>query len=79
MADTQVWVSPYGENGWRTHQNSRTLSIKDLKTEAIAYARTYSRSYHNTSHVDVELIVQRKDGSIEFRETYGKDPFPPRG
>jgi hypothetical protein len=27
----------------------------------------------------VELIIQRKDGTIEERNSYGHDPFPPRG
>jgi len=26
-----------------------------------------------------QLIVPRKDGTIEYEHTYGNDPFPPRG
>lgn len=26
-----------------------------------------------------ELVVQNADGTISARETYGNDPFPPRG
>jgi hypothetical protein len=27
----------------------------------------------------VELVVQRLDGTIEYRNIYGSDPHPPRG
>jgi len=41
-------------------------------SEAVSYARTVARSR------SAELVIHGRDGRIRQRDTYRKDPFPPR-
>jgi hypothetical protein len=44
----------------------------DRKTDATNVGRRIARN----SHVDV--IIQKRDGTIHDRDSYGTDPYPPR-
>lgn len=67
------WVSPR-ENGWAVHSegSSRDTKIFSTKAEAVAHARKIAKNQKS------ELIVQKKDGKIESKDSFGNDPFPPR-
>ncbi|MBL1639252.1 DUF2188 domain-containing protein, partial [Klebsiella pneumoniae] len=41
--------------------------------EAIDAARSISRNQES------ELVIHRPNGQIRDRDSYGKDPFPPKG
>ena len=45
----------------------------DTQREAIEVARGFARNQRT------ELYIHGKDGLIRERESYGKDPFPPKG
>ncbi len=45
----------------------------DRKEDAVKYGRELSRKE------STELYIHRKDGRIQDRSSYGKDPFPPKG
>ena len=66
------WVSPRGEN-WGVHGegNSRDTKLFPTQKEAIDYAREIA--IRNKS----ELIIQRPDGRIRSKDSYGNDPCPP--
>ena len=49
------------------------LNRSTTKPPAIAYGRSYARS------IKGELFIHNMDGTIAERESYGNDPFPPRG
>jgi len=68
-----VWVIPH-KDGWavkRENSDAPTM-VEPRKVDAESYARELARKDQ------VELIVQRADGTIQKRNSYGHDPFPPR-
>lgn len=67
-------VVPRGDR-WavRGAGNSRDTSIHDTQAEAIAHARATARNQHS------ELLVHGRNGQIRERDSYGNDPYPPKG
>jgi len=45
----------------------------DTQKEAIDYARNHAREEK------VELLIHGRNGQIRERDSYGNDPFPPKG
>ena len=74
MSGKQVWVSPSG-NSWKVQSSNteRAAIIVETKAEAVNRAREIAENKN------AELIVQNLDGKIGWRNSYGNDPFPPRG
>jgi len=70
----QVWVSPAGDD-WKVHSAgaSRAVGVYNTKAEAVARAREVA------INKETELLVQNENGRIGWRNSYGNDPFPPRG
>ena len=68
------WVVPH-ESGWaqRGEGNDRVTRVFPPQAEAIKTARETARREKS------ELINQGQDGKIRERNTYGPDPYPPRG
>lgn len=62
-------------NGWavRGARNQRSTSVHRTQREAIGAARSIARNQGS------EMIVHGVNGRIRERNTYGKDPFPPKG
>jgi hypothetical protein len=75
MSKKQVWVSPVSNGGWRVHKpgDKRDITHTENKTEAINKARDIAKNQKT------ELRIQNKDGKISESNSYGRDPFPPRG
>lgn len=73
MSKKNVWVSPHAE-GWAAHRekSERASGVFPTKQEAKDYGRALARQD------GVEVIVQRQDGTIQQRDSYGNDPCPPR-
>lgn len=73
MVKKNVWVSPHFE-GWAVQReySERASRVFPTKIEAETYGRGLARQN------GVELFVQRSDGTIQDRRSYGNDPFPPR-
>jgi len=73
----QIWVSPDKATGrTRVHkpEAERDLGHFETQKEAIDYAREVAINQR------LEMIVQRRDGTIRLRNTYFEpDPHPPRG
>lgn len=74
MSKKNQHVTPHPE-GWavRGAGNQRATSIHTKQSEAIAAAR--AQAVNNGS----ELFVHGRNGQIRERNTYGKDPYPPKG
>jgi hypothetical protein len=62
-------------NGWAVKGagNDRATSVHTTQREAIAAARDIARNQHS------ELLVHGENGRIRERDSYGNDPFPPKG
>lgn len=67
------WVSPRDDK-WGVHGegNSKDTKLFDRKSDAIDYAKTIAKNQQS------ELIIQKRSGQIQSKDSYGNDPFPPR-
>lgn len=74
MSKRNVWTVPHGD-GWanRREGSSRVSETFDTKREAQQAGRDTARRDH------VEHLIQGRDGKIDERNSYGHDPFPPKG
>ena len=73
MGKNQHVVPREGKWAVKGEGNERATSVHDTQREAIEVAREISRNQES------ELFVHGRDGRIRERDSYGNDPFPPRG
>lgn len=73
MGKNQHVVPSNGRWGVKGAGNSRMTSYHDTQAEAIVRARDISINQGS------ELFIHGRDGRIRERNSYGNDPFPPRG
>lgn len=61
--------------GWavRGAGNGRATSVHDTQRDAIDAARGIAQNQHS------ELLIHGRNGQIRDRDSYGSDPFPPKG
>lgn len=62
-------------DGWAVKGagNERATRVVETQREAIGIARDSARKQQT------ELFVHRENGQIRERNSYGNDPFPPKG
>lgn len=63
------------DNGWavRGAGNSRDTSVHNTQAQAINHARNIAENQRS------ELVIHGRDGRIREKDSYGNDPFPPKG
>jgi len=63
------------DNGWavRGEGNSRDTSHHSTQEEAATAAREIARNQKS------EALIHGRNGLIRERDSYGNDPFPPKG
>lgn len=63
------------DNGWSVKKAgaSRDTKVFDKQSDAIECAKDIAKNKGS------ELFIHSKDGRIRERNTYGKDPHPPKG
>lgn len=63
------------EEGWavRGERAKRDTEVFDRKTEAVERAREIARNQQS------ELVVHGENGRIQYKDSHGKDPYPPKG
>jgi hypothetical protein len=73
MAKKNQHVVPIGK-GWgvKGEGNSKYTTFTDTKNKAIHIAREIARNNR------AELIIHGKNGKIQDKDSYGKDPCPPK-
>lgn len=54
-------------------QSYKVTSVHRTQADAIAHGRKLARK------AKVELFIHDRHGRILLRDSYGNDPFPPRG
>lgn len=71
-ASQHVVPSP---DGWKVKKSGaqRATKIFEAKKEAVQYAKEIAKKQQT------ELFIHKKNGQITERNTYGRDPFPPKG
>lgn len=57
----------------RGEGNGRVTSVHSTQQEAIEHAREIARNQQS------ELLIHGTNGQIRERNSYGNDPFPPKG
>ena len=69
-----VHIVPH-DSGWavRIEGNERASSIHPTQRDATQVGRDRAR------RDEVEILIHRQDGRIRSRDSYGNDPFPPKG
>jgi len=73
MGKNQHVVPHEGKWAVRGEGNERVTEVFGTQREAIDRAREIARNQ------DSELLIHGEDGRIRARDSYGNDPFPPRG
>lgn len=70
-----IHVVPHPNGGWDIKIEGDPISFMHFETKqpAVDNGRVISREKN------FELVIHRKDGTIERRDSHGNDPFPPRG
>ena len=67
-------VVPYNDK-WAVKKegSEKVTRIYDNQSDAIEYAKEIAKNQKS------ELIIHGKDGKIREKNTYKKDPYPPKG
>jgi transcriptional regulator with XRE-family HTH domain len=70
-----VHTAPRESGGWANQREgaSRASSTHDTKAQAVAAGRQIAKN------AGVEHLIHNKDGKIAERNSYGRDPHPPKG
>lgn len=74
MEKKSVHVVPSSKSGWIVKNGGASKASKNFndKSTAVEWARDRSRSKGS------ELVIHRRDGMIQEKNSYGNDPRPPR-
>ncbi len=74
---SKIRVTPTsGGNAWTVKRDGadRASGIHDTKSDAVEQARGIAKREQPS-----QVIIHKKDGTIQEERTYQKDPFPPKG
>lgn len=73
MTHVNIHVVPNG-NKWEVKRqgNPTPISSHNLKGKAVDSGRIWAKNQES------ELVIHRKDGTIQDKDSYGKDPYPPK-
>jgi hypothetical protein len=68
-------VTPHPNGGWQVKGagNSRATVRSETQAAAITKATQVAKNQRS------EVIIHRPNGQIRDKNSYGNDPFPPRG
>jgi hypothetical protein len=74
MAGKSQHVVPH-KGGWavKGEGNTRATAIESTQQKAIEVARGIAQNQKS------ELVIHGQDGQIRAKDSYGDDPFPPKG
>lgn len=75
MVSKNQHVTPRPDGNWQVKAEKalRATSVTKTQGEAIRIARDIARNQKS------EIFIHRPDGRIRARDSYGNDPYPPRG
>ncbi len=74
MSNNQhVTKRPDGNWQVKGEGNKRATKVTSTQKDAISYARTIAINKKS------EVVIHGRDGKIRDKNSYGNDPFPPKG
>lgn len=68
-------VTPHPKGGWQVKGAGNSRATKRTATQAQAADTARIIAIHQKS----ERLIHGTDGRIRAKDSYGKDPFPPKG
>lgn len=68
-----VHTTPNPEGGWDNQQDGKKKDHHDTKEQAEKAGREEAKKDK------VEHVIHNRDGKISESNSYGSDPFPPKG
>ena len=68
-----VHTTPNAEGGWDNQKEGQKIDHYGTKAEAVEAGRKEAKKD------EVEHIIHNRDGKISESNSYGSDPFPPKG
>lgn len=68
------WISPRDDGKWavRGEGNTKDTKLFNTKSEAVALGKQIATNQQS------ELIIQKGNGRISSKDSYGNDPCPPK-
>lgn len=68
-------VTPHTDGGWqvKSEVSNKATVRTSTQSQATSIAKSIAKNQQS------ELIIHGKDGRIRQKESYGNDPFLPRG
>ena len=68
-------ITPHPNGGWQVTGagNSKATVVVNTQSEAIKIGREISKNQGS------ELFIHNQQGRIRERNSYGNDPYPPKG
>jgi hypothetical protein len=74
MARKSHHIVPDPDGGWNVRKGGSAKASKhfEKKDAAITWGRQVSRNQQS------ELVIHRRDGTIQQKDSHGNDPMPPR-
>ena len=73
MGKNQHVVPHNGKWGVKGAGNSKVTIIAETQSQAIELAREIAKNQNS------EVVIHRPNGQIRDKNSYGNDPFPPKG
>lgn len=74
MAGSSHHIVPSPDGGWNVIKGGTTRASRhfEKKRDAVSWGREVSKNQRS------EFVVHRRDGTIERKDSHGRDPLPPR-
>lgn len=70
-----VHVTPHKDGGWQVKTAGATKAAKRTSTQKEGISHATQQAKNNKA----ELYIHNKKGQIREKNSYGNDPFPPKG
>jgi len=75
MSKKRVHVVPHSKGGWATRTKGASRVGKRFDTQKPAIQRGRLQAKRNKT----ELVIHSRNARIRDSNSYGNDPFPPKG
>ena len=73
--DKNYWTQRRQDGKWESKRDGGERASKVTETQAEAWRYSKSKAKESGG----EAFLKGRDGKIRARNTYGKDPYPPKG
>lgn len=73
--EKNYWTQQRPDGKWESKREGAARATKVTETQAEAWTHSKQRAAETKG----EALLKGRDGKIRERNTYGKDPYPPKG